>query len=127
MSLLLIAGVIVDTGKPTSTPKGLLRQPTIDSAKPPGSVGQDVQISLMWDNFNDLDLHCIDPNGERLWKGASKSKSGGELDVEMNSKPPFSSQPVENIYWPSNTAPQGIYHVLVVHSATHVPINDTPS
>ena len=29
----------------------------------------DVQISLMWDNSNDLDLHCTDPSGERIFYG----------------------------------------------------------
>lgn len=86
----------------------------------------DVQISLMWDNFNDLDLHCVDPGGERIFYGHKRSSSAGELDVDMNARPPYSAQPVENIYWPTNGAPEGRYQVSVVHYSLHAPVNDTP-
>jgi uncharacterized protein YegL len=48
----------------------------------------DVQISLLWHGTNDLDLHCIDPTGDRIWHEERKSKSGGELDVDMNARFP---------------------------------------
>lgn len=86
----------------------------------------DLQISLMWDNFNDLDLQCIEPNGQRICYALKRSKSGGELDVEMNAKPPYSKEPVENIYWPQNSAPQGRYQVFVVHVSVNSPENETP-
>jgi hypothetical protein len=86
----------------------------------------DVQISLMWDNFNDLDLHCVDPAGERIFYGHKKSASQGELDVDMNARAPYSGQPVENIYWPTNGAPEGTYQVFVNHYSLHAPVNETP-
>ncbi|MBI5800300.1 MAG: hypothetical protein HZA92_06170 [Verrucomicrobia bacterium] len=86
----------------------------------------DVQISLMWDNFNDLDLHCADPGGERIFYGHKRSMSAGELDVDMNARTPYSSQPVENIYWPTNGAPEGRYQVWVNHYSLHSPIDETP-
>ncbi|PAW77066.1 MAG: hypothetical protein B9S33_20420 [Pedosphaera sp. Tous-C6FEB] len=86
----------------------------------------DVQISLMWDNFNDLDLHCADPSGEKIFYGHKRSASAGELDVDMNARAPYSGQPVENIYWPTNGAPEGRYHVWVVHYSLHAPVNETP-
>ncbi len=86
----------------------------------------DVQISLMWDNANDLDLHCEDPSGERIFYGHKIAASRGELDVDMNARPPYSSQPVENIYWPTNGAPEGSYRVWVIHYSLHSPVNDTP-
>jgi len=86
----------------------------------------DVQISLMWDNFNDLDLHCVDPAGERIFYGHKTSASRGELDVDMNARAPYSGQPVENIYWPTNGAPEGRYQIFVNHYSLHSPVNDTP-
>ena len=85
----------------------------------------DVRISLMWDNANDLDLHCIDPSGERIFFNHKRSRSGGELDVDMNAQPPYSSEPVENIFWPKGAAPEGRYRVEVNHYAIHDRINTT--
>ena len=34
-----------------------------------GAKSGAVQITLMWDNFNDLDLHCIDPQQEHIYSG----------------------------------------------------------
>lgn len=85
----------------------------------------DVQISLMWDNINDLDLHCIDPRGERIFYNAKRSPSGGELDVDMNAQEPFSRQPVENIYWPPDGAPEGEYKIFVNYYAFHDKVNPT--
>ena len=40
-------------------------------------------VSLMWDNYNDLDLHCTGPNREEIFYDNRKGKIG-ELDVDMN-------------------------------------------
>ena len=85
----------------------------------------DVQISLMWNNLNDLDLHCVDPNGDRIFYEQMKSKSGGELDVDMNAREPYSREPVENIYWPPDGAPEGNYQIFVNHYAAHDVVNPT--
>ena len=70
-----------------------------------------VQISLAWDDYNDLDLHVFCPSGERIYFNNRKSECGGELDVDMNVRP-VSAQPVENVVWRSN-APLGSYKVGV--------------
>jgi hypothetical protein len=80
----------------------------------------DVQVSLMWNNRNDLDLHVIDPNGEEISYLHKRSRSGGWLDVDMNRDGgTATSQPVENIFWPAAAAPVGTYKVYVYHYANH--------
>ncbi len=79
----------------------------------------DVQVSLLWDNINDIDLHVQAPSGEVIYFGHRNSRCGGELDVDMNAGFQTSDEPVENIYWPLGTAPRGKYRVLVHHFANH--------
>jgi len=80
-----------------------------------GARSGDVQVSLMWNNVNDLDLHCVDPRGEEIYFQHRRSASGGLLDIDMNAAPPLRAQPVENIYWPERGAPPGTYVVYVNH------------
>ena len=61
--------------------------------------GGDIQISLSWNNYNDLDLHCVDPKGEEIWFSHTISaQTGGVLDVDRNAQAPYTPTPVENIY-----------------------------
>ena len=76
-----------------------------------GGASGEVQISLAWDDYNDLDLHLFCPSGERIYFNNKKSECGGELDVDMNVRP-VSKTPVENIVWRQN-APLGTYKVGV--------------
>jgi uncharacterized protein YfaP (DUF2135 family) len=76
-----------------------------------------VQISLMWNNWNDLDLHIITPSGEHVYHDNRKSTCGGELDIDMNFKP-TSKTPVENIVW-TRTPPGGVYRVGIRHYKVH--------
>jgi hypothetical protein len=88
---------------------GAVRRSTRDRLK----TG-DIQITLHWHNRNDLDLWCEDPTGERIYYGHPRANSGGELDFDMNSGGVnSSSDPVENIHWPQNSAPRGHYKVFV--------------
>jgi hypothetical protein len=78
----------------------------------------DVRVSLLWNNFNDLDLHLIDPADEHIFFQHRKSASGGELDVDENVQP-TTDEPVENVYWPRGGAPDGRYRIFVVHYEHH--------
>ncbi len=71
-----------------------------DSRPETPSTG-DVQILLSWDNYNDLDLVCTDPNNETVWFKNKSIASGGKLEIDMNVNYPDSKTPIENIYWPS--------------------------
>jgi len=89
--------------------------------------GGDIQISLSWHNYNDLDLHCIDPAGEEiLFSNRRSSRTGGELDIDQNAHLPYNMSPVENIYWPFGGAPSGLYRIFVVYYAPHCETDATP-
>lgn len=83
----------------------------------------DVQVSLIWYNVNDLDLHVVAPNGDRIYYKNKFGGSGGELDVDANAEGsdpvrrpvPLTREPVENVYWPKGGAPAGTYRVFVNH------------
>jgi len=82
-----------------------------------GAETGSIQISLIWDNFNDLDLHVFTPAGERIWFNNRRTACGGTLDVDMNVRP-TSKQPVENLVW-WKEPPEGVYSVCVHHYASH--------
>lgn len=83
----------------------------------------DVQISLLWNNYNDLDLHVKAPSGEEIFFGNEKSACNGELDVDANVNP-VTDEPVENIYWPKGRSPRGKYVVMVHYFRKHSGIED---
>ena len=83
-----------------------------------GARSGDVQVSLMWNNYNDLDLHVVCPSGERIHGGNKISACGGELDVDANVRPE-TKKPVENVVWDDETAQPGEYQVYVHHYKKH--------
>ncbi|PDW04929.1 hypothetical protein [Candidatus Viridilinea mediisalina] len=72
----------------------------------------DVQITLNWNARVDLDLHVIDPNGERIYYANTRSRSGGQLDRDNLCWNMILGRP-ENIFWPSGEAPPGTYIIQV--------------
>ena len=75
----------------------------------------DVQVTLIWDSYNDLDIFVTDPDGETIFWDHAASASGGKLDVDANYNciRDVTPNPVENIYWPTGSAPAGVYSVEV--------------
>lgn len=74
----------------------------------------DVRVTLTWEDVNDLDLHVIEPSGEEIYYGNETSATGGRLDEDANPGCGEATlHPVENIFWPTGSAPHGTYTVKV--------------
>ena len=95
----------------------------IVDCNPKPSTG-DVQALLSWDNYNDLDLICKDPNGNTVFFKNRTVPSGGQLEIDMNVEYPDSKKPIENIYWKKGTAPKGTYHVYLNYFKRHTNIKE---
>lgn len=82
-----------------------------------GSVTGDLRCSLSWFNYDDLDIHLIEPNGNRIMFNNMKSRdTGGHLDVDMNAGGRSSRNAVENITFPNKDRMlEGQYH-LIIHN-----------
>tara|TARA_B110000014_G_scaffold263068_1_gene258708 strand:+ start:39 stop:878 length:840 start_codon:yes stop_codon:yes gene_type:complete len=90
-----------------------------------GAKSGQIQVSLIWDNKNDLDLSVVCPSGERISFDNKVSSCGGQLDIDMNESP-TSEQPVENIFWAIGAAPKGEYKVIIEHFEQHAKEDLTP-
>lgn len=83
-----------------------------------GNVDGILRISLAWFNFDDLDLHVIEPNGNRIHFLSKSSETSGKLDVDMNVSADTRAA-VENITWSdARKMLRGTYQI-VVHNYTH--------
>jgi len=80
-----------------------------------GGVKGKIEIGLLWQDFNDLDLHVVEPNGNRIYFGRKVSqRSAGALDVDRNAGcGSLTSRPIEHIVWSSTDLPQGEYKIVV--------------
>jgi hypothetical protein len=79
----------------------------------------EIQVTLLWNNGNDQDLHVFEPSGREIWYSApGPTTTGGRLDRDDNvSACGRDTEPggVENIFWPSGSTPErGTYRVDVV-------------
>ncbi len=75
--------------------------------------GGDLQISLVFDQPDDVDLHVVEPGGFEIYYGATVSPSGGNLDLDSN---PACFQDYvnnENVTYMGVTPPTGMYTVRV--------------
>lgn len=65
-----------------------------------GKVDGILRTSLSWGNYDDLDIHVNEPNGNHIFYGNKRSAfTGAMLDVDMNAGCGTTRTPVENIIW----------------------------
>lgn len=90
-----------------------------------GNVEGELRTSLSWHNSDDLDIHVIEPNGQRIYYGAKQGSTGGLLDIDMNAGYRRNAvNPVENIIWTNkNKLVEGEYQVIVNNYAYRGPKN----
>jgi uncharacterized protein YfaP (DUF2135 family) len=76
----------------------------------------DVQFTLLWQGDADLDLHVTEPGGGEINFESPSSASGGSLDVDEvpGCGTGSGGTHVENIFWPTGTAPSGPYSAYVL-------------
>jgi hypothetical protein len=72
----------------------------------------DLQFSLYWNSYEDLDLVVLTPNGNAVYYG-NQNADAGTMDVDMNASDGTSSTPVENIFWKTGKVPSGKYTCFV--------------
>ena len=79
-----------------------------------GDVTGVIRVSLAWFNTDDLDLHIIEPDGNRISFNRKHSRrTSGQLDVDMNVSNCVRNA-VENITWPDrNKIMMGGYKIIV--------------
>ena len=80
-----------------------------------------IRATLIWNDFNDLDLHVRTPSGEHIYYGDKRARCGGYLDVDRNAGGRETRKPVENIRWKvGESKPQpGKYEFWVNNYAYH--------
>lgn len=80
-----------------------------------GALGGTLQIVLCWGDLNDLDLHVICPDGQRIYF-KNRTHGDGHLLRDANARrdgaPPPTRRPVETTVWRS-APPPGLYTVIV--------------
>ena len=81
--------------------------------------GNKVDVSLLWNNLNDLDLYIKCPDGELIYYMNRKSKNGGQLDIDRNVQhQEKTSSPIEHILW-TDKAPVGKYEIILNLAGHH--------
>lgn len=82
-----------------------------------GNVTGDLCCRLAWYNFDDLDLHMVEPDKCHIYFGNKRPAyphSHGQLDVDMNAGIRQTREPVENIFYGDRSRmKEGLYHLHV--------------
>eukprot|EP00927_Polykrikos_kofoidii_P054165 TRINITY_DN4863_c0_g1_i1.p1 TRINITY_DN4863_c0_g1~~TRINITY_DN4863_c0_g1_i1.p1 ORF type:complete len:1243 (-),score=185.08 TRINITY_DN4863_c0_g1_i1:135-3320(-) len=103
---------LVSTGQDHKRQAVDRRQQIIEFARRHGAAEGPIEFFLKWDTLDDLDLLVKPPGHHPLISHAVRLSSGGILDIEQNSDEVVSNEPIEHVYWGSESAaPQGRYVV----------------
>jgi hypothetical protein len=89
-----------------------------------GQIEAALRCSLSWFNYDDLDLHVTEPDGNEIYYGHKLSSTGGQLDVDMNAGSGSTRSAVENIFWPNKERILPGVHALVVNNFCARETND---
>lgn len=86
-----------------------------------GNITGEFLCRLAWHNFDDLDLHMLEPNRYEIYFGnkGQPSPNGGMLDVDMNAGAGTTRSPVENIVYASCRAMRHGLYTLMVRNYSH--------
>jgi hypothetical protein len=85
-----------------------------------GNVTGVLRCSLAWFNYDDLDIHIIEPDGNHIYYQNKRivHLSSGRLDVDMNVQDNGSRNAVENIVWTNKTKMQEGKYKLFINNYT---------
>lgn len=80
-----------------------------------GNVNGVLRCSLSWFNYDDLDIHVKEPDGNHIYfSNMGVHPSTGVLDVDMNADGRNTRNAVENIVWTNKAKmKEGVYEVLI--------------
>lgn len=90
--------------------------PVILKSAQPG----DLQISLSFDQHNDLDLHVLEPDGFEIYWYDTISPNGGILDLDANANCVYDSVNNENVFY-LDSIPLGSFKVGVFYYKQCIP------
>lgn len=102
---------IKDQGEDTTQESTLSEEELNNQLENAGALTGAITVSMLWNTYDDLDLHVYTPTGEEIYF-SNPSAGGGTLDVDANAyDDSLVESPVENIYF---SAPgSGTYSVYI--------------